>query len=276
MDKIAAIAICIISTLTISFIPTAQSDFMLTAPALYIRSPHHASLEVYKNNTITIDIAVTRFTDGPDIEKLVYSIDGHTLKSLDIIRDNQVVDFGPTKTGYIYYGRTVLNLAEGNYTLVAHAVDVDGRTFGNSVDFRIDSDYVPPTVTLLSPLSQTYNSSEIPLVFSVIGFNFKSAHYILDSKTNESVSVTGNTTLNWLSNGSHQIRLLVDAEVGHVTDNTVFTINQTQANDIFAFDETVNIIVIVLAGVTIGIVVIALIYRRKQISRKQSFKLFSI
>jgi hypothetical protein len=272
MDKKVVIAICIISILIVPFIPIGKGDFMLTAPAVYIRSPHHASLEVYKNTTITIDIAVTRFVDGPDIEKLVYSLDGHTLKFLDIIRDNQVVDFGPTKTGYIYYGMAVLSLAEGDYTLVAHAVYVDGRTFSNSVDFRIDLDYVPPTVTLLSPLNQTYNRSEIPLVFTVDGLNFKKAHYVLDSKTNDSVSITGNTTLNGLSTGSHHIRLLVDAEVGHITYNTVFTINQTQPNDTFAFGEEVNIIVIVVVGVAIGFVITALLYRRK----KQASKVFSM
>jgi hypothetical protein len=270
MDKIAIITICIISILTISFIPSGQADSMLTAPAVYIRSPHHASLEVYRNSTITIDIAVTRFIDGPDIEKIVYSLDGHTLNSLDIIKNNQVVDFGPTKTGYIYYGRAVLTLANGNYTLIAHAMDKNGKTFSNSVDFRVNLDYVPPTVNLISPLNQTYNCSDIPLNFSVEGLNFKKAHYTLDSKTNESVTITGNTTLNGLSNGSHQIRLFVDADVGHVTDNAVFSINQTQTDDNFAFGETVNIAV-VLVVLIISIVVIALIYRRKQMSLRQSF-----
>lgn len=72
----------------------------------------------------------------------------------------------------------------------------------------------PPKIAVLSPLSQTYNESSVPLVFTIRGKWVNWTGYSLDGK--ETITVTGNTTLTGLSNGSHNVTVyakdLVDTE----------------------------------------------------------------
>jgi hypothetical protein len=68
---------------------------------------------------------------------------------------------------------------------------------------------VPPEIAVVSPENKTYTSSSISLVFTVD----KSAvwmGYSLDGQ--ETVTVTGNTTLNALSNGLHNITVYAGNE----------------------------------------------------------------
>ena len=175
--------------LSMGVINLARANFALIAPSIEIRSPRDYYTKVYQNTTIDVEIAVSVLKDAPAIQKIVYSLDGDTnLKVPDITKDNQLVSFGPDRTGYIYYGRAVLeNLPEGNHTLVAHYMDVTSRVMSARVDFRIDLDYEPPRVLLLSPQNQTYSSSHIPLIFTVNGKEIRNAYYILDLNGREPI-----------------------------------------------------------------------------------------
>ena len=60
----------------------------------------------------------------------------------------------------------------------------------------------PPTVSIISPENRTYTANSVPLTFTV-NKPAKWMAYSLDGKAN--VTVAGNTTLNELPNGSHNI-----------------------------------------------------------------------
>ena len=74
-------------------------------------------------------------------------------------------------------------------------------------------DTTPPILTILSPQSTTYFTTNVPLTYTVdepiswIGYN-------LDSQGN--ITVTGNTTLTGLSNGSHYIILYANDTKGNM------------------------------------------------------------
>jgi parallel beta-helix repeat protein len=76
----------------------------------------------------------------------------------------------------------------------------------------------PPEVTVRSPLNQTYNSSSVPLTFSVDVLSPVKAvnwtGYSLDGEPN--VTVTGNTTLTGLSSGLHNITVYANDTYGNI------------------------------------------------------------
>jgi parallel beta-helix repeat protein len=73
----------------------------------------------------------------------------------------------------------------------------------NSTFFKLQT--TPPKISIQSPMTQTYNESSVPLVFSVDVVSAVKAvnwtGYSLDGKQN--VTITGNTTLTGLSSGLH-------------------------------------------------------------------------
>jgi hypothetical protein len=66
---------------------------------------------------------------------------------------------------------TLLNLAEGNHTLKAYAFydDVHYEVMSTSEVFTVDTTNRYPTVTIISPLNQTYDKSEVQLIYNVDG-----------------------------------------------------------------------------------------------------------
>ena len=82
---------------------------------------------------------------------------------------------------------------------------------------------VPPVINVVSPASQTYNESSVSLVFTVnkpvswIG-------YSLDGQDN--ITVTGNSTLDGLSNGLHNVSVYVKDMCGNTgaSETVSFTV----------------------------------------------------
>ena len=101
------------------------------------------------------------------------------------------------------------DLSEGNHTLVAYA---DGMSA--SISFTVNSYYHITALNVLSPNSLIY-SKNVPLTFAFTG-EIENAHYYL-YKGYESVSeksLSGNMTLENLSDGSYDLYLFVTTEYG--------------------------------------------------------------
>lgn len=107
----------------------------------------------------------------------------------------------------------------------------------------------PPKISLLSPLTQTYNETSVPLVF-VLGKLVDWAVYSLDGKENETVAI--NVTLSGLSSGLHNITVYTLDLLGRtgVSDTVWFTVAEP-------FPTTLVIAsVITVSVIGIGLVVI--------------------
>ncbi len=104
------------------------------------------------------------------------------------------------------YGGTTI-VYYGNYKLVGSSM----------VSFIIDS----PSILL--PQNETYNTSDIPLLFQVHE-SVTQTSYSLDGQ--ENVMVDGNTTLTGLSNGEHNITVFATDEAGNtgVSETVNFTV----------------------------------------------------
>lgn len=95
-------------------------------------------------------------------------------------------------------------------------------TWVDTVNFSISSGWTPQpssTVTILSVENQTYNSTDIPLTFTV-DQNLSKAAYCLDDKCN--VTINGNSTLTGLTAGTHEVTVYAWNDDGAVGASGTF------------------------------------------------------
>ena len=95
-------------------------------------------------------------------------------------------------------------LFQGAHNVTIYANDSLGNMgSSNTVFFSIDT--LPPTISILLPKNQSYDSTDIQLTFSV-NENASYLAYSLDGQ--EKQEIAGNVTLPALTNGPHSITLL--------------------------------------------------------------------
>ena len=120
-------------------------------------------------------------------------------------------------------GNTTLSgLSDGYHSLVVYANDTAGNMgFSNKTSFIIDT--YAPNPQILYPENKTYNTTSIPLTFTVT--EPSTFGYSLDGETN--VAATGNATLSGLSDGSHSLVVYARDTAGNVGVSTLayFTVD---------------------------------------------------
>jgi N-acetylneuraminic acid mutarotase len=89
-----------------------------------------------------------------------------------------------------------------------------------------DPSYVPekpPKISVLSPVNETYNNSNVPLVYTV-DKPVDWTEYSIDGKPNE--TITGNTTMTRLSNGLHNLTIYAQDTFGNIgtSENITFRV----------------------------------------------------
>jgi hypothetical protein len=93
-----------------------------------------------------------------------------------------------------------------------------------SINFTIDT--VPPKVAVLSPQNITYETTDIPLNFTV-NEPASEITYVLDGQAN--VTITGNMTLTELAEGSHNLTVYAEDAAGNVGTSETFYFSIYQA-----------------------------------------------
>jgi hypothetical protein len=107
-------------------------------------------------------------------------------------------------------------------------------------------EHVPPQISLLSPMNQTYNDSSVSLVFSVNkAVNW--VGYSLDGQQN--FTITGNSTIGNLANGLHTITVYANDTFGNMGASIAsFTVAKPETlptEAAAAISGTVGIIVVI-------------------------------
>ena len=118
---------------------------------------------------------------------------------------------------------TLTGLSDGIHSLTVYASDLFGNIGSSSkVYFTIDT---PPRISILSPENKTYDTTDIPLNFTV-NETASWIAYSLDSQAN--VTIAGNTTLSELSYGSHSLIVYAKDVAGNTgaSETIYFTIAQ--------------------------------------------------
>jgi N-acetylneuraminic acid mutarotase len=95
----------------------------------------------------------------------------------------------------------------------------------NEVYTPIGYGTVPPVVTVISPKNKAYNTSDIPLTFAV-NKPTSQLEYNLDGL--QKVAITGNTTLNGLSNGAHNLTVYATDAAGNTGTSETITFTITK------------------------------------------------
>jgi hypothetical protein len=204
----------------------------LPPPSLEIFSP--ISPKVYPNASVLLNVRVNVLPSEPDITCIRYSLDGKANVTIINLAKEENVGYWTSTKGVIASGTAFTakvymdNLADGAHSLIVYAHYANGKEMSRSTEFTVDTNYKhhPPELVILSPQNQTYTTAEVPLTFT-IDEPFSFAHCVIDRKfaLNESMFLSGNTTLTGLSNGSHTVRLVVGTEKEIVTQTTYFSIN---------------------------------------------------
>jgi len=124
-------------------------------------------------------------------------------------------------TRWTLEGGTILsNLTDGTYFLVFQRPGNPAEpVVSANVSFTVDT--APPLLQILQPEHRTFNSSSIPLNFATN--EPSSVSYSLDGLAN--VTVSENTTLTGLANGSHSLALYAADAGGNVVASEIVLFN---------------------------------------------------
>ncbi len=179
----------------------------------------------YFQENISINFSVKKPFYG-NIDEIICSVDGQAYEQVLVLVSSKWSETNYSATV------TVKDLSDGWHVLTVTASGLssynanpegyawaDAYVSGSaSIDFLFDM--VPPKISVLSPQNKTYNANDVPLNFNLSELA-KWIGYSLDSQTN--VTITGNTTLPQLSDGSHSLTIYANDAVGRFgTSETVY------------------------------------------------------
>jgi len=252
--KTTALALTFILSLLISivagvqFVTVAKANFIPYAE-IYITSPAN---KTYNTNSLILDYNAS--FSVTEKKRITYRIDE---KANVTIFSNQSA---PVLWETVYGNVTLPELSDGSHHLEVFAENVNSGYA--QVYFAIDT--IPPKFSGISIESKSYNTTDIPLNFTVneptswIG-------YSIDQQAN--TTIIGNTTLTGLSEGLHSLIIYANDTVGNMgTSKTVyFTIRQKTNQEAHQQTESFPTALIATAVSSVAIVSLSLlIYFKKR------------
>jgi len=207
---------------------SATKPPILTAKAPEENSVHHSS-----NVTLSFNARLGESYSASYMRlmKVYYKTDWEQNETCVYNNEGVSIPYDPNAITYFAYTINLTGVPEGKRYITVHAVEwgayIDDSFVhmfsingSSSVSFTID---VSPSVSALSLVNMTYNSADVPLIFTV-SEPVSQMSYSLDG--NENVTVSGNTTLTELANGDHNITLYAKDESGNtgVSETVYFTV----------------------------------------------------
>lgn len=257
--SVLLIAQCMLLAILIVNVANANPINVPSVPAIQISYPL-TSMGGYVNSTVEFEVYVNMFIESPKPSNVSYSLDGEPSVYIEDLEVTSYYDYGPDKIDFKTYKANVIfeDLSEGNHTMVACANDMSAST-----SFIVNSHYQVTALNVLSPISQIY-SKNVPLTFTFNG-EIENAHYYL-YKGYESVSeksLSGNVTLDNLSDGSYDLYLFVTTDLGQDSKAVRFSVSSIYA-------ENLPIIVGATVLFVFSAVVAVLVYFKKRKRRSLS------
>jgi N-acetylneuraminic acid mutarotase len=196
------------------------------------------TLQVISPENKTYQQATLSFTANRATEWVGYSVDNHP---------NVTV---ATET-------PLTNLGDGPHSITIYGNDSLGN-MGSSGTTYFSIDTTPPTINIITPQNQSYDSTDIQLTFT-LNENVTSIQYSLDGQ--EKQAIAGNVTLPALPNGSHTLILYATDDVGNLGQKTVY------------FNIAPFPIVLIVAIITIAVIIASggylFVKRKKLIGKKE-------
>jgi hypothetical protein len=222
MKKKTIIKTIIVVAIAVFFIavPITQFLFMRTTAfpynALYQDGNHSImgnfspNLQFYKTNTIDVSFDYAQPRNWTEISSFSYSLNESTNDKLAFSR------WSDNKYQVYHVFGTLRDLSNANYDLTVYANYSNGTSKQINIhELIIDTNFVQPTLRVISPTNQTYHTNSLDLTYSV---NSKVlwSYYALDivsfGDTRHWLPFSGNITITNLSEGSHKLLIEVQTE----------------------------------------------------------------
>jgi hypothetical protein len=238
-----------------------------------IQSPLPSEIKIYNSSTIEVKISATTYTLYK-VVAIYYSLDG----SAKIIL-NQAN--GTDRNGFMDYTAigTIGNLADGEHSLRAYAVDSQGNILTREITFSVNTAHTYPAF-IISPLNISYSNHNVPLELAIDSLTDKdrlSENYYsdltIDYKLDNSSTHTmkGNSTLLGLTDGQHKITVTAYTSIGSpniptlYSEQTIyFTVDTTKSNQTIANDNQVSILALAIGAVAVFLGIAIVVYRRRR------------
>jgi hypothetical protein len=182
-----------------------------------------------ENKTYTVEDVSLSFTVDESTSWMGYSLDGQM----------NVTISGNT---------TIIGLSEGTHTMTVYANDTAGNMgASDAVYFTVDT--VSPSIEILSPENKTCTTSSVSLSFTV-DESTSWMGYSLDGQAN--VTITGNTTLSGLSDGSHSLIVYSKDIAGNTgASEIIYFSTKTQETEPFPIWIVATMVIIAIVGATL-------------------------
>jgi len=151
------------------------------------------------------------------------------IQSLGLSASNDNLYRDAKTAGYPFYFRDVTKGSNGNPAKAGYDL-VTG--LGSPLTLNFAQSTMPPNITVLSPSNQVYNNNSVPLTYTIASYApVVWTGFSLDGKMN--TTVTGNSTITGLSEGSHSVIVYANDAFGNVgsSGNISFQV-QTSIHDI--------------------------------------------
>ena len=126
------------------------------------------------------------------------------------------------------------------------------QPFNSSFLANYEQEIIPPKISIISPLSETYSKTNISLVFS-IDEPFNWMGYSLDGQSN--VTVNGNTTITNIAYGSHSIEIYANSTVGIIGASKTIEFSVAKPES-FTFVIEIAVPVAIAVVITLGLVIL--------------------
>lgn len=237
-------------------------------PMLRIESPQSNS--VYENN-FTLKFTVTK-PDSWAFEKSQFPVGNIVYIGYNLDGQENCLFDGPTTPGEREYLDKITHysvthiLSDGPHSLI---VEVNAKTWyldgteptrcynahsislnvSNMIHFTVDTTF--PNISILSPQNTTYTETDIPLTFT-INKQVSWISYSLDGQTN--ISITGNTTLSRLAEGSHNIVVYAEDISGNTGTSQTTYLSIAKKTEDLPINWIVAAIVIIVMGAVVFLV----------------------
>jgi hypothetical protein len=235
------------------------------APIVTIYTPKNSSSHP-KNVTLTFYVTLPQTNDNK-------SIDGLLKIYYRGSWENKDVAFTP---GVLGGSIDLFDAPGGSLSVTVYAVGVGYIETGSDAQhtyydrFEITGystvsfikDVVPPRINVLSPRNATYPSSMVSLEFTVNEPSSK-IEYCLDGQDN--VTISGNSTLSVLANGSHNVTVYVSDEAGNTGASETICFN-VDVPEPFPKTFFIGSVIAVAAVVGLGLLVY---YKKRQKTKNE-------
>jgi N-acetylneuraminic acid mutarotase len=209
-----------------------------------------------------VESAAAGATTGVMAPKGIYVIGGLPYKNVDGIKINQV--YNPENDSWTVGA----SMPTARYGLCVAVVNdmiyaMGGWTFFGGPGCSENEQYtpigygtVPPLISVVSPENKNYTSSDVPLTFT-LNRPVVWMGYSLDGQ--ETVTVSGNTTLSGLSSGLHNVTVYARDEFGNNEASKIITFTVEESGPF------PTALVAAASGASIAVIVVGLlVYFKKR------------